>query len=363
MNNPTTEINILKAGLYSDKLKSLMNIKKEIQPTTEPQVPNKKKKLKHKLTPSNKGDLTPLQKNLIQIFNNNIDMADIILSILIIKNGNDKKAKGKTLEDLETKLKNMSDTTNITQGQDNKLIYDKIRKISANIIIYSHKQQNTNNILEQEHFTLKDLLEFLDIYIKEKQQGTQTETILESQVITENIHSNLEVQHKPVKQSKSDEQIDDKKLLFKTHMYNQDSYSIYYKSINNDDIIGANGYETIPHIYNDKSFNYLIYKNNEDILMRPIKKYYTLKDILKYIYKSYDDIIIVSKYNTLSETNNILYQYKDYNKINLIFIYNNNIINDIINIILIDAEINNRYNQIISLEEYNNIKYDIINIV
>jgi hypothetical protein len=110
----------------------------------------------------------------------------------------------------------------------------------------------------------------------------------------------------------------------------------------------------------NKSFNYLIYKNDNDILIKPIKKYYTLKDILKQIYDSHDNIIIVSKDKDIGEkTNNILYQYKDYNKINLIFIYNdkdNN--NDDIDE-LIDAK--NNYEQKITVKEYNNIKEVIIN--
>ena len=105
----------------------------------------------------------------------------------------------------------------------------------------------------------------------------------------------------------------------------------------------------------NKSFNYLIYKNDNDILIKPIKKYYTLKDILTKIYDSHDNIIIVSKDKDIGqETNNILYQYKDYNKINLIFIYNDNDNNNDDIYELIDAE--NNYEQNISQEDYNNIK-------
>jgi hypothetical protein len=106
----------------------------------------------------------------------------------------------------------------------------------------------------------------------------------------------------------------------------------------------------------NKSFNYLIYKKKEDnILIKPIKKYYTLIDILTKIYDSHDTIIIVSKdKDTEQETNNILYQYKDYNKINLIFIYNDNDNNNDDIDKLIDTE--NNYEQTINQEDYTKIK-------
>ena len=105
----------------------------------------------------------------------------------------------------------------------------------------------------------------------------------------------------------------------------------------------------------NKSFNYLIYKKEGNILIKPIKKYYTLIDILTKIYDSHDTIIIVSKdKDTEQETNNILYQYTDYNKINLIFIYNDNDNNNDDIDKLIDAE--NNYKENISQDEYIKIK-------
>ena len=152
---------------------------------------------------------------------------------------------------------------------------------------------------------------------------------------------------------------ENEKLFFKQYSTDSTTYEIYYKA--SGEFNKASEYTNISKEKEmNKSFNYLIYKNEKDILIKPIKKYYTLKDILKQIYKSYDNIIIVSKDKDIGEkTNNILYQYKDYNKINLIFIYNdkdNN--NDDIDK-LIDAK-NNYEQNIISQEDYNKIKEEVI---
>jgi hypothetical protein len=148
---------------------------------------------------------------------------------------------------------------------------------------------------------------------------------------------------------------DEEGLLFiKRSSVDSITYEIYYKALG--DFNKDSEYTNISKEKEmNKSFNYLIYKNDNDILIKPIKKYYTLKDILTKIYESYDNIIIVSKEKEkdIGQETNILYQYKDYNKINLIFIYNDNNINNDVDK-LIDAE--NNYEQNISQEDYNNIK-------
>jgi hypothetical protein len=154
---------------------------------------------------------------------------------------------------------------------------------------------------------------------------------------------------------------ENEKLFFKQYSTDSTTYEIYYKALGdfNKDSEYTN---IIKKKEMNESFNYLIYKKEDNILIKPIKKYYTLKDILKQIYDSHDNIIIVSKDKDIGEkTNNILYQYKYYNKINLIFIYNdkdNNNNDDIDE--LIDAK-NNYEQNIISQEDYNNIKEVIIN--
>ena len=147
-------------------------------------------------------------------------------------------------------------------------------------------------------------------------------------------------------------------LFFKLSSVDSTTYEIYYKALG--DFNKDSEYTNISKEKEmNKSFNYLIYKNGNDILIKPIKKYYTLKDILKKIYESYDNIIIVSKDKDIGkETNNILYQYKDYNKINLIFIYNDKDINNDDIDGLIDAK--NNYEQNITVTEYDIIKDVII---
>jgi len=152
---------------------------------------------------------------------------------------------------------------------------------------------------------------------------------------------------------KLDELTDSDKLFFKKYGLFGIEYEIYYKGGDeNEGVI-------ISDIDKNKSFNYFIYKqDNSKIIINPIKKYYTLTDILKYIYKLYKKIIIVSKGRDIQNSGH-LYQYKDYNKINLIFIYDNIININNINNMLFDTNKNNRYSGNITIEEYNNINTEI----
>ena len=121
----------------------------------------------------------------------------------------------------------------------------------------------------------------------------------------------------------------DEPYLFKK--YNDDTneeYAIYYKDDNPDQ--DDNPDVNIANIKTDKCFNYFIYKKDDNIIIKPVKNYYSLTDILTIIYDEFQYIIIISK-NTEKLYPGVLYQYKDYNKINLIFIYDNfnlNIIDD-----------------------------------
>jgi hypothetical protein len=141
--------------------------------------------------------------------------------------------------------------------------------------------------------------------------------------------------------------------LFKKYGLSSIEYEIYYKGGDeNEGVI-------ISDIDKNKGFNYFIYKqDNSKIIINPIKKYYTLTDILKYIYKLYKKIIIVSKGRDIQNSGH-LYQYKDYNKINLIFIYDNIININNINNMLFDTNKNNSYYGNITIEEYNNINTEI----
>ena len=117
----------------------------------------------------------------------------------------------------------------------------------------------------------------------------------------------------------------DEPYLFKKYNDHKDEkYAIYYKDDkpSKDDNPDVN----IANIKTDKCFNYFIYKNNDKFIIKPVKNYYSLTDILTIIYNKCKYIIIISK-NANQLYPGVLYQYKDYNKINLIFIYDNSEIN------------------------------------
>ena len=117
----------------------------------------------------------------------------------------------------------------------------------------------------------------------------------------------------------------DEPYLFKKYNDHKDKeYAIYYKDDkpSKDDNPDVN----IANIKTDKCFNYFIYKNNDKFIIKPVKNYYSLTDILTIIYNKCKYIIIISK-NANQLYPGVLYQYKDYNKINLIFIYDNSEIN------------------------------------
>ena len=117
----------------------------------------------------------------------------------------------------------------------------------------------------------------------------------------------------------------DEPYLFKKYNDHRDEeYAIYYKD-NNHNMDGNNSVN-IANIKTDKCFNYFIYKNNDKFIIKPVKNYYSLTDILTIIYNKCKYIIIISK-NANQLYPGVLYQYKDYNKINLIFIYDNSEIN------------------------------------
>ena len=132
-------------------------------------------------------------------------------------------------------------------------------------------------------------------------------------------------------------------------------YTIYYKD--NDEALntGTN--------FLDKSFNYFVYSpDGTNVKITPIKKYYTLNDILKHICNLFDNIIIISK-NISSSPISVLYQYKDYKHKSLIFIYNstnNDILKNIRGFIDIIPE-NTRPDNPITIDEYNSIKTEIYN--
>ena len=115
---------------------------------------------------------------------------------------------------------------------------------------------------------------------------------------------------------------DEPYLFIKYNDDRDEEYAIYYKD--------GNPAVNIANIKTDKCFNYFIYKKDDNIIIKPVKNYYSLTDILTIIYDEFQYIIIISK-NTEKLYPGVLYQYKDYNKINLIFIYDNfnlNIIDD-----------------------------------
>ena len=132
-------------------------------------------------------------------------------------------------------------------------------------------------------------------------------------------------------------------------------YTIYYKD--NDEALntGTN--------FLDKSFNYFVYSpDGTNVEITPIKKYYTLNDILKHICNLFDNIIIISK-KISSSPISVLYQYKDYKHKSLIFIYNstyNDILKNIRGFIDIIPE-NTRPDNPITIDEYNSIKTEIYN--
>ena len=132
-------------------------------------------------------------------------------------------------------------------------------------------------------------------------------------------------------------------------------YTIYYKD--NDEALntGTN--------FLDKSFNYFVYSpDGTNVKITPIKKYYTLNDILKHICNLFDNIIIISK-KISSSPISVLYQYKDYKHKSLIFIYNstnNDILKNIRGFIDIIPE-NTRPDNPITIDEYNSIKTEIYN--
>ena len=132
-------------------------------------------------------------------------------------------------------------------------------------------------------------------------------------------------------------------------------YTIYYKD--NDEALntGTN--------FLDKSFNYFVYSpDGTNVKITPIKKYYTLNDILKHICNLFDNIIIISK-KISSSPISVLYQYKDYKHKSLIFIYNstnNDIFQNIRGFIDIIPE-NTRPDNPITIDEYNSIKTEIYN--
>jgi len=78
-----------------------------------------------------------------------------------------------------------------------------------------------------------------------------------------------------------------------------------------------------------KSYNYIIYINENKIEVFQIKKYHNIKHILKIINK-YEQIIIINKGEYTYQ--NLQTQYSDYSYINLIFIYKNIGENDINNL-------------------------------
>ena len=129
-------------------------------------------------------------------------------------------------------------------------------------------------------------------------------------------------------------------------------YTIYYKD-----------YDALNTGTNflDKSFNYFVYSpDGTNVEITPIKKYYTLNDILKQICNLFDNIIIISK-NISSSPISVLYQYKDYKHKSLIFIYNstyNDILKNIREFIDIIPE-NTRTDNPITIVEYNSIKTEI----
>jgi hypothetical protein len=145
-------------------------------------------------------------------------------------------------------------------------------------------------------------------------------------------------------------------LSFKQYGVHEEhtDYQIYYKQ-----------YElsNVKPTFLDKSFNYFVYSADENnVKITPIKKYYTLKDILKQIYKLFDNIIIISK-NISSSPISVLYQYKDYTHNSLIFIYdsnNNGILKNIEGFIDIIPE-NTLPDNPIRIDEYNSIKTEIYN--
>ena len=148
---------------------------------------------------------------------------------------------------------------------------------------------------------------------------------------------------------------DDNYLLsFKQYGFNEEpiDYQIYYKQ---------NELSNVKPNFLDKSFNYFVYSLDEqNVKITPIKKYYTLKDILKQIYKLFDNIIIISK-NISPSPISVLHQYKDYTHNSLIFIYdsnNNGILKNIEGFIDIIPE-NTLPDNPISIDEYNSIKTDI----
>ena len=132
-------------------------------------------------------------------------------------------------------------------------------------------------------------------------------------------------------------------------------YTIYYKD--NDEALntGTN--------FLDKSFNYFVYSpDGTNVKITPIKKYYTLNDILKHICNLFDNIIIISK-KISSSPISVLYQYKDYKHKSLIFIYNstyNDILKNIRGFIDIIPQ-NTRPDNPITIDEYNSIKTEIYN--
>jgi len=152
----------------------------------------------------------------------------------------------------------------------------------------------------------------------------------------------------------------DEPYLFKKYNDHRDEeYAIYYKD-NNHNMDGNNGVN-IANIKTDKCFNYFIYKKDDNIIIKPVKNYYSLTDILTIIYDEFQYIIIISK-NTEKLYPGVLYQYKDYNKINLIFIYDNSEIN-IIYGNLFDDTTNTEDGSVhiipIGDDEYHQIKYEI----
>jgi len=152
----------------------------------------------------------------------------------------------------------------------------------------------------------------------------------------------------------------DEPYLFKKYNDHKDEeYAIYYKDDkpSKDDNPDVN----IANIKTDKCFNYFIYKNNDKFIIKPVKNYYSLTDILTIIYNKCKYIIIISK-NANQLYPGVLYQYKDYNKINLIFIYDNSEIN-IIYGNLFDDTTNTEDGSVhiipIEDEEYHQIKNEI----
>jgi hypothetical protein len=131
-------------------------------------------------------------------------------------------------------------------------------------------------------------------------------------------------------------------------------YTIYYKD--NDALNTKTNFL-------DKSFNYFVYSLDDiNVKITPIKKYYTLNDILKHICNLFDNIIIISK-KISSSPISVLYQYKDYKHKSLIFIYNstnNDILKNIRGFIDIIPE-NTRPDNPITIDEYNSIKTEIYN--